>query len=539
MLLDTTLQTACSIEATPIVTASAPSQTLLKDALATVCTGVVTASSNDSVMVLSALLVEHQVGCLIITKELAPDDTVGSLLLGELKNLKPIGLVSERELVSALASGENLHRLCAQDIMRSLEPCVFSPENSLYLAYQILAQRESEYGIVTQEKELLGILSQSSLLRALNSLNVQAQLQQETLAHQQTQLAFKAAKIESTQQRDNRAAKLAEMNEQLKKDLRKRKRVEEALKQTLKTLQSAQTQIIQSERMAGLGHFVAGVAHEINNPVNFIHGNLKPARQYAEELLALVSYYQKTDPALAQTIQLEIEELEDIDVEFLAKDFPRLLDSMKSGTERIREIVKSLRNFSRLDEADVKPVDIHEGIENTLLLLPNRLKALPGQSAIRVVKAYGDLPMIECFASQLNQVFWHLLSNAIDAVRSHYVQNTFQHKSEPTQPNIGTIQIRTAVIRDGWIAIFIADNGPGIPEQARNQIFDPFYTTKPVGTGTGLGLSISHQVIAEKHGGKLYYHSTPGQGTEFVVELPYTISPAAGSAQLDRLEQAV
>lgn len=211
-------------------------------------------------------------------------------------------------------------------------------------------------------------------------------------------------------------------------------------------------------------------------------------------------------------------------MEFLAKDFPRLLDSMKSGTERIREIVKSLRNFSRLDEAEMKSVDIHEGIENTLLLLPDRLKALPGQSAIRVVKAYGNLPMVECFASQLNQVFWHLLSNAIDAVRSHYVQSTFHHPSEPAQPNIGTIQIRTEVIKANWIAISIIDNGLGIPEQARNKIFDPFYTTKPVGKGTGLGLSISHQVVTEKHGGQLYCRSTPGEGTEFVIELPCTIA---------------
>lgn len=524
MSLDTALQTACSTEADLYVIASASSKRLIKDALAAVCTGVVIASSNDSISALSALMVEHQVGCLIITKKLEPDDTIESLLLGEFKNLKPIGLVGERELVRSLASGDDLYRLCAQDIMISLEQCVFSPENSLHLAYQTLAQRGAKYGIVKQEEELLGVLSQSSLLRALNPLNMQAQLQQETLAHQQTQLAFKAAEIESTQQRDERTAKLAEINEQLKKDLRKRKRVEDALKQTLKTLQSAQTQIIQSERMAGLGHFVAGVAHEINNPVNFIHGNLKPAKQYAEELLALVSYYQKTDPALAQTIQIEIEELEDIDVEFLAKDFPRLLDSMKSGTERIREIVKSLRNFSRLDEADMKPVDIHEGIDNTLLLLPNRLKALPGQSAIRVVKTYGNLPTVECFASQLNQVFWHLLSNAIDAVRSHYVQNAFENESEPTQPDISTIQIRTEVIKANWIAISIIDNGPGIPEQARNKIFDPFYTTKPVGKGTGLGLSISHQVIVEKHGGRLYCHSTPGQGTEFVIELPCKIA---------------
>ena len=504
--------------------------------LAAVCTQVITASANDSIPRLSALMVEHQVPCLVITNELDPNDTLPGTAVGKLQSLNPVGLVTEREIVQCQSREAEIHSLCAKAIMRPLSLCVLPPKTSLLLAYQTLTQQDLAYGVVEWQGELLGLFSRTSLLQAFDPVMVQhffeetrqqlndardqlvdtqEQLHREQLAHQQAHQTFSAAKAQLQQQSDERTAELGEMNIQLKKDLRKRKRVEDALKQTLKTLQSAQIQVIQNERMAGLGHFVAGVAHEINNPVNFIHGNLKPAQAYAQELLSLVSYYQTTDLTLA--MQPELEELEEIDVAFLSEDFPKLLDSMRLGTERIREIVKSLRNFSRLDEAEMKPVDIQEGIENTLMLLANRFKAQPGQQAIRVIETYGQLPMVECFASQLNQVFWHLLSNAIDALRLYY----------PLQASgtneIGEIQIRTETIEGNRVAIYITDNGPGIPDSERAKVFDPFYTTKPVGKGTGLGLSISHQIVVEKHSGKLYYHSTPGQGTEFVIELPCTL----------------
>ncbi len=527
---------------------SAPFEWLLEDVLSAVCTEVIAASVNDSTLALSKLMLEHQVACLIITDELQPDDNISLLSVGKLQGLKPVGLVTERSLLQCQASGKDLQDILAKAIMQPLALGVFPPKTSIGLVYQTLSERDLPYGVVKTEDELLGLISQASLLQAFNPvviqtvleetrqqldnitdqlLNTQEQLHHEKQAHQHLRLDFNTTKVNLTQQGDKRAEELAEMNIQLKKDLRKRKRVEDALKETLKTLQSAQIQIIQNERMAGLGHFVAGIAHEINNPVNFIHGNLKPAREYVEDLLLLVNHYRKTDPSLARAIQTEIEEIEGIDVEFLAKDFPRLLDSMKSGTERIREIVKSLRAFSRLDEAEMKLVDVNEGIENTLMLLPNRLKAQPGQSAIRVLKTYGELPVIECFASQLNQVFWHLLTNAIDAVRSQQAQAAIG--SVATDDNMATIQIRSEVIKDGWIAIYIADNGPGIPEKIRDKVFDPFYTTRPVGQGTGLGLSISHQIVVEKHGGKLHFHSMPGQGTEFVIELPCVINLSSSS----------
>ncbi len=528
-------------------TVSVPFEQSLEDNLAAVCIKVITASVSTAIPTLAALMVEHQVSCLVITDEserdgnLNPLPPLPPLPVDKYHASNLVGLVTESEMIQCLRLDDDLRSRCAQDIMRPLAICVFPPKTFLCLAYQTLVQQGLHYGVVESQGERLGLLSRTSLLQAFDPVfmqsilegtrqrldqvtdqlvSTQEQMHREKLTYQRSQLAFDTAKVQLQQQSDERTAELAEMNTQLKRDLRKRKRVEDALKQTLKTLQSAQIQVIQNERMAGLGHFVAGVAHEINNPINFIYGNINPAKAYAEELLRLVSYYQKTDPTIAQAIQTEIEEIEEIDIEFLAADFPKLLDSMKAGTERIREIVKSLRNFSRLDEAEMKPVDIHEGIENTLMLLANRFKAQPGQQAIRVVETYDQLPAVECFASQLNQVFWHILSNAIDALRLHYTPQS----SMPDADEIGAIQIRTETIEGNRIAIYIADNGPGIPESERSKVFDPFYTTKPVGKGTGLGLSISHQIVVEKHRGNLYYHSTPGQGTEFVIELPCRLS---------------
>ncbi len=548
---DTAPPTDLSIATDVDKTAPVPFEQYLDNSLHIVCTQVVTAGINDSVMSLSAQMIEQNTACLIIMDELIPPEHSASIALGTLQSLNPVGLITERALLQCQALGKALPCLSARDIMQPLDLCIFPPKTPLYLAYKSMVKRGFQYGVLKSRGELVGLISQTSLLKAFDPITMQAilektrekldvveeqlasveeQLQQEQLAHQQTQLDFSAAKVDLNQQQCDRTAELAEMNIQLKKDLRKRKRVEDALKQTLKSLQSAQIQVIQNERMSGLGHFVAGVAHEINNPVNFIHGNLTPARQYADDLLALVGHYQKINSTLTNAIQIdseeleELEELEDLDIEFLSKDFPRLLDSMRSGTERIREIVKSLRNFSRLDEAETKPVDIHEGIENTLLLLSNRLKAQSGETAIRVLKTYSQLPTVECFVSQLNQVFWHLLSNAIDAVRSRNAQETSGiYESD----NIATIQIRTEVSDENWIAIYIADNGPGIPQNVRNKIFDPFYTTKPVGKGTGLGLSISHQIVVEKHHGELQCHSTTDQGTEFVIKLPCRPSKTA------------
>ncbi len=279
------------------------------------------------------------------------------------------------------------------------------------------------------------------------------------------------------------------------------------LNEALESLKQAQTHLVQSEKMSALGHLVAGIAHEINNPVNFIHANLNPVQEYTEDLLDFVQLYQKHYPNPIAEIQKRAEE---IDLEFLQSDLVKILKSMRIGTDRICELVLSLRNFSRLDEDYCKPIDIHVGIDNTLLILQHRLKAKPDFPTIEVIKKYGQLPQVECYPSQLNQVFMNILSNAIDALESSGVSN-----SQPP-----TITIRTFINDAQAIAISISDNGVGISEQIRCQLFRPLFTTKPVGKGTGLGLSISHQIVTEKHGGKIECFSILGEGTEFVVEIP-------------------
>ncbi|MBE9224646.1 PAS domain-containing protein [Phormidium sp. LEGE 05292] len=270
----------------------------------------------------------------------------------------------------------------------------------------------------------------------------------------------------------------------------------------LQELQQTQTQLIQSEKMSSLGQMVAGVAHEINNPVSFIYGNIQPATDYIRDLLKLLELYQVHYPFPAQQIQMEAEA---IDLEFLVEDLPKLLNSMKVGATRIKDIVQSLRIFSRLDEADMKVVNIHEGIDSTIMILEHRLKAKPHFSGISVIKKYSKLPLIECYAGQLNQVFMNILANAIDALE--------------TQPEPRNITITTQV-KNQLIIISIADNGVGMPQDIKSKIFDPFFTTKSVGKGTGLGLSISHSIIVEKHNGKLKCNSQLGQGTEFIIEIP-------------------
>jgi signal transduction histidine kinase len=285
------------------------------------------------------------------------------------------------------------------------------------------------------------------------------------------------------------------------------------LEHLLEELQRTQVQMVQSEKMSALGQMVAGVAHEINNPVNFIHGNLTHVQEYAQNLLTFVQFYQKSYPDPTPEIQAEAEEL---DIEFIQTDLSKMLDSMKMGTERIRQIVLSLRNFSRTDEADFKAVDIHEGIDSTLLILQYRLKDKPERPAIQVIRDYSNLPLVECYPGQLNQAFMNILSNAIDALEEANVKRTYQEIEE----NPSQITIQTSIIDSQWIKIALSDNGIGMSEPVLNRIFDPFFTTKAIGKGTGMGMPISHQIITERHGGKLNCFSIPGKGTEFVIQIP-------------------
>ncbi len=302
-------------------------------------------------------------------------------------------------------------------------------------------------------------------------------------------------------------------------DISDRKRAEAAviqktqeLEQALQDLQNAQLQIVQSEKMASLGNLVAGVAHEINNPIGFLNGSINNAKDYVQDLLRHLRLYQQHYPQAATPIQ---NHAEDIDLEFLSEDLPKLLDSMKGATDRITSISTSLRTFSRADTDYKVSANLHEGLDSTLLILKYRLKANEHRPAINIIKEYGKLPQIKCFPSQINQVFMNILANAIDVFDEMAQTQSFVE----LQANRQKITIYTQAV-ENWVQIRICDNGKGMTEDVSAKIFDHLFTTKAVGKGTGFGLAIARQIVVEKHNGELSVHSTPGQGTEFTILLP-------------------
>ncbi len=319
-------------------------------------------------------------------------------------------------------------------------------------------------------------------------------------------------RIRLEQEREQTAIALKQSESQLRQQA-------EELEHAFKQLQKTQTQLIQTEKMSSLGQLVAGIAHEINNPVSFIYGNLEPAKQYVEDLLRVIHLYQTDHPVPSEQIA---EELEDLDLEFARHDLFKLLDSMGTGAERIRDIVRSLRNFSRHDEADLKAVDLHEGIDSTLMLLQHLLKSSRASGnpllrpTIQVVKQYGALPKVQCYAGLLNQVFINLLSNAIDAIHDRWQSEEIDFTPE--------IKIQTSLFQEPdsteWVRVCITDNGMGMNAATHRRLFDPFFTTKPVGQGSGLGLSISYQIVTEQHGGRLKCEQGSKRGATFVIEIP-------------------
>ncbi|MFE1745201.1 response regulator [Coleofasciculus sp. H7-2] len=368
-------------------------------------------------------------------------------------------------------------------------------------------------------------LSIQNLTKKLKEQNVR--LEQEIQERTRVEEALLQLKEEQEERVEERTVELSQSNALLKQEIQERISTEAVLQQSearyreqahqlelaFRQLQQTQSQLIQSEQLASLGQLVAGVAHEMNNPVNFIYGNVTHADHYTQDLMHLLNLYAKEFPNPGPTIT---EEAQAIDLEFLVEDLPKLLGSMKIGVERIREIVQSLRNFSRVDEAQMKPVNIHDGLDSTLLILNNRLKSKPDYPGIQIIKEYGKLPPVECYAGQLNQVFMNLLSSVIDTLEE------YDRKRSPEEIHFSrsTIRICTEITDRGFVTIQITDNGPSMTEEVRTHLFDPFYTPKTNGKGTKIGLSLSYQIVVDKHGGQMQCISAPGQGTEFIMAIP-------------------
>lgn len=475
------------------------------------------------------------------------------------QDLIPVGIVTERDILQFQAMELNLSRMLAKDVMSTPLFCL-GPSDSLWNAHEKMQQHHVRRLIVTGSRgELVGLVSQTSLLKVLNPSQMYGvieilqqvleertsqlkktneQLRHEIVERRRAETALSQAHDQLKMQVEQRTAQLTEANQKLKQDIHKRQQVEAALRENevksttqatklklaLQKLHSYQTQLIQKEKMSSLGQLVAGVAHEINNPINFVYGNIAYANQYTQDIMELLQLYEQKYPKLVPEI---LEKTQTMDLDFVKNDLPKLLESMKLGAERIRNLVLSLRNFSRLDEAEMKSVKLHEGIDNTLLILQNRLKATPGRSEIRLVKKYGHLPKVECYSGQLNQVFMNLIANAIDALEESRLPNS-QVSAAPPTITISTDLKEVSNDKNNakpsslitHAVITITDNGSGMTQAVRRHLFDPFFTTKSVGKGTGLGLSISYQIVVEKHNGCIEFTSAPGQGTEFTILIP-------------------
>lgn len=422
-----------------------------------------------------------------------------------------IGGWSARETI-----GQSFRLLFPSDLIERRKP-----EELLKLAAKTGSSEYENWQLRRDGKRFWGYFAISALKNETGKLSGFAVVMQDKTLQHKIEEALQDAYEEMEDRIAERTAVLEQSNKKLLDEIRVRKRTElylqqskaslkhqaQQLQNTLRTLQQTQAQLVHNEKMLSLGQLVAGIAHEINNPVNFIHGNLSYIKNYIEDLLYLIQSYQQCYPNPTDELQ---EAIEEIDLEFIQSDVPNILVSMNAGTQRIIKIVASLRNFSRHDESQVKKVDIHEGLESTLVILSHQL-TIGNNTQVEIVKKYCELPKVECYASQINQVLMHILQNAIDALAEKF--QTLQDYASPT------IWIETET-QGQSILIHIKDNGVGMSAEVCQRVFDPFFTTKPVGKGTGLGLSTSYQIVVDRHRGRLTCVSTPGEGTKLTIEIP-------------------
>jgi two-component system, NtrC family, sensor kinase len=458
--------------------------------------------------------------------------------------LDPVGRV-----VSWNTGAQRIHQYRSSEIVGQHVSCFYTekdiqlgkPEQSLEIAARQGRFEEEGLRVRKDGSKFWANVVITALTGEDGQLRGFARVTRDITERQQDQDALQKAHHELEKRVEERTAQLTQTNELLKQEIAEREKTEAALRQSkarlkkqaqqleeekqhvtslLEELKQTQAQLIHNEKMSGLGRLVAGIAHEINNPVGFIYGNLDYATCYMKDLMRLVELYSLHYPQPVGQIQTQMEAM---DFNFLMADMPKLLSSMKVGATRLRQILLSLQNFLRAEQAEMKPLDIHEGIDSTLLILQHRLKGTDERPPITVIKDYGPLPPVECYAGQLNQVFMHLLNNAIDVLEeyageretSRYItiSTDIQEISKEPIDAEDTDKNPHAIIR-------ICDNGPGMSEEVSSRMFEPFFTTKTVGKGTGLGLSISYQIIVEKHGGQLTCVSEPGKGTEFSIIIP-------------------
>jgi two-component system, NtrC family, sensor kinase len=505
---------------------------------------------TDSLEEIAKIMVKNQASYVLLFEKLNAQKEA----ISQPENIPtPLGIVTDQDIVNYWAIDLDLSTIKAKSVIdRSLR--AIDPEASLWSAQKSMEQWQTSALVVYSDRgEFMGVIDRTSWLKTLDPaemyrtmVQLQQNLESKTEALDRTNTELQSEIVKRINAENNleiiqknlpsHAAECTDelkvANEQLKQEILRQQEVEAALRKSeaqsreqarqleiaIEKLQKTQAKLIQMEKMSGLGQLVAGIAHEINNPINFIYGNITHATTYITDILKLLHLYQKTYPNSSDEIEEIIEEIE---LDFLMTDLPKLLHSMQAGAERIRQIVQSLRNFSRLDEAAVKEVDLHEGLESTLMILQHRLKGKLGKPNIEIYKDYGNLPKVECHPSLLNQVFMNLLNNALDALENEEAPQLIKIKTRAF--TVDTSQLENSYDSawvNNYVRISILDNGRGMDETVQKRLFEPFFTTKPVGKGTGLGLSISYQIVVEKHYGRLDVISAPDRGTELIIEIP-------------------